>query len=137
MLYISNTNQNQNKQEQICIGGRKGGQIKLYEIQQQQQQQIKLLQIFPQEHPSSDDDYIYCLLQINPNTLVSSASGYSSDSDNVLVIWSKSKSSRRCIPILFITASLGVFDSVVKEKISEIWCSSNPIRNDSFAASDA
>jgi hypothetical protein len=72
----------------------------LYEIQQQQQQQqtkttTKLIQTFPQEH-SSSDYCISCLLQINPNTIVSSSSGYSpsdSDSDNVIVIWSKSKSS--------------------------------------------
>jgi hypothetical protein len=84
LLYIIN-----NKQEQICIGGG-NGQIQLYEIQQQQQQiNFKLIQTFPKEHSSSHS--ITCLLQINPNTLVSS-SWSSSDSDNVIVIWSKSKS---------------------------------------------
>jgi hypothetical protein len=63
----------------------------LYAIQQQQQQQInfKLIQTFPQEHSSLT---ISSLLQINPNTLVSASSNYS-DSSNVIVIWSKSKSS--------------------------------------------
>jgi WD40 repeat protein len=64
----------------------------LYEIQQQQQQQIncKLLQTFPQEHPSSN--WISSLLQINPNTLVSSSYSDSYSNRNSIVIWSKSKS---------------------------------------------
>jgi hypothetical protein len=65
------------------------GEIQLYEIQQQQQ--IKLVQTFPQEHPSKN--HISCLLQINPNTFVSSSSGSSSSSTDIaIVIWSKSKS---------------------------------------------
>jgi len=56
----------------------------LYEIQQQQQQ-IKLLQTFPQEHSS----WISSLIQINPNTLVSAS--YSGSS--VIVIWTKSSKS--------------------------------------------
>jgi hypothetical protein len=85
---MPNTN---NKEEQICIGTEEG-QIQLYSIQQQQQQQInfKLIQTFPQEHPSSY--YITSIIQINPNTLISSSSSYSI-TDNVIVIWSKSKSS--------------------------------------------
>ncbi len=68
-----------------------GGQIELYEIQQIKT--IKLLQTFPKEHSSSNCT-ITSLLQINPNTLVSSASASSSNpDDNVIVIWSKSKSS--------------------------------------------
>jgi hypothetical protein len=66
----------------------------LYSIQQQQQQQqqIKLIQTFPQEHSSSD--HITSIIQINPNTLVSSAWSSSFYSpDNLIVIWSKSKSS--------------------------------------------
>jgi hypothetical protein len=61
----------------------------LYSIQQQQQQiNFKLIQTFPQEHPSYS---ITSLIQLNPNTLVSSS--YSpSFIDNVIVIWSKSKS---------------------------------------------
>jgi hypothetical protein len=79
----------------------------LYEIQQQQQQQqqIKLLQTFPQEHPSGYFDPISCLLQLNPNTLISS-SGSSFPSywfDSVIVIWSKSKSSSLYEPIQRIT----------------------------------
>jgi hypothetical protein len=72
------------------------GQIRLYDIEQQQIKTTttttKLIQTFPQEHPSYS---ISCLLEINPNTLVSSSSySYSSSnpSDNVIVIWSKSKS---------------------------------------------
>jgi len=71
------------------------GEIQLYEIQQQQIiKTTKLIQTFSNEHPSSD--WITCLLQINPNTLVSSSytlSSYSSPSDNVIVIWSKSSES--------------------------------------------
>jgi hypothetical protein len=64
----------------------------LYSIQQQQQINCKLIQTFPQEHSSSD--YITSLIQINPNTLISSSdSDSSSSSDNVIVIWTKSKSS--------------------------------------------
>jgi WD40 repeat protein len=66
----------------------------LYSIQQQQQINCKLIQTFPKEH--SSDHWISSLLQINPNTLISSAwsSSYSySPSDNSIVIWSKSKSS--------------------------------------------
>jgi hypothetical protein len=59
----------------------------LYEIQQQIN--FKLIQTFPKEHPYG----ITCLLQLNPNTLVSSSFGYSSDSDNVIVIWTKSPKS--------------------------------------------
>jgi hypothetical protein len=68
------------------------GQIQLYEIQQQQ---IKLLQIFPQEHSSSSNHWISCLIQVNPNTIVSSSSYWPSSnlSDNLIVIWIKSKSS--------------------------------------------
>jgi hypothetical protein len=64
----------------------------LYEIQQQQQQiNCKLIQTFPQEHRS---DHISSIIQINPNTLVSSSYSYSySPDDNSIVIWSKSKSS--------------------------------------------
>jgi hypothetical protein len=68
----------------------------LYEIQQQIKTTTtttKLIQTFPKEHSSSD--VITSLLQINPNTLVSScfsSSWSSSDSSNVIVIWSKSKS---------------------------------------------
>jgi hypothetical protein len=66
----------------------------LYEIQQQQQQQIKtttkLLQTFPKEHPSNS---ITSLLQINTNTLTSASWSSSNPDDNVIVIWSKSKSS--------------------------------------------
>ena len=47
LLY--NPKQNQNNYEQLCIGGW-NGEIQLYEIQQQQQ--IKLVQTFPQEHTS-------------------------------------------------------------------------------------
>jgi hypothetical protein len=62
----------------------------LYSIQQQQQQiNFKLVQTFPQEHRLNE---ISSLLQLNPNTLVSSASS-SSNTDNVIVIWSKFKSS--------------------------------------------
>jgi hypothetical protein len=64
----------------------------LYAIQQQQQQiktTTKLIQKFPQEHSSH---CITSLLQINPNTLVSS-SWSDSPSDNVIVIWSKSPKS--------------------------------------------
>jgi hypothetical protein len=76
--------------EQICIGCDEG-QIQLYSIQQQQQQiNCKLIQTFPQEHSSSYS--ITSIIQINPNTLISSPSAYSSPSDNVIVIWSKSKS---------------------------------------------
>jgi WD40 repeat protein len=88
LLYIPNTNKNQ---EQICIGGR-NGVIKLYEIQQQQRQQqinFKLVQTFAKEHPSHYISCISCLLQINPDTLISA----SDSSSNVIVIWSKSKSS--------------------------------------------
>ncbi len=96
----------------------------MYEIQQQQQQQqinFKLIQTFPQEHPSSVLNYISCLLQINPNTLVSSASHtYSSlsPSDNVIVIWSKSKSSPLYEPIQKITEKEtgGKIDSLVLMK---------------------
>jgi hypothetical protein len=69
------------------------GQIQLYEIQQQQKHiNWKLVQTFPQEHPLNE---ISSLLQLNPNTLVSSSawSSPSSNTDNVIVIWSKSKSS--------------------------------------------
>jgi hypothetical protein len=70
------------------------GQIQLYEIQQQQKHiNWKLVQTFPQEHPLNE---ISSLLQLNPNTLVSSSAWSSSSSnpdDNVIVIWSKSKSS--------------------------------------------
>jgi hypothetical protein len=74
----------------------------LYEIQQQQQIKTttKLIQTFPQEH--SSDYSITCLLQINPNTLVSS-SWSASPSDNVIVIWSKSKSSSLYEPLQRIT----------------------------------
>jgi hypothetical protein len=90
LLYIQNQNK-QEEHEQICIGSN-GGVIKLYSIQQQQQINFKLIQTFPKEHPSSC--YISSILQINPNTLVSSSSGSSSSnpSDNSIVIWSKSKS---------------------------------------------
>jgi hypothetical protein len=76
----------------------------LYSIQQQQQQQqinCKLIQTFPQEHSSY---WITCLLQVNPNTLVSSSySDSSSPTDNSIVIWSKSKSSSLYEPIQRIT----------------------------------
>ena len=67
----------------------------MYQIQQQQQINFKLIQTFPQEHPSNY--YISSLLQINPDTLASSASSSSSSSwsffsPNVIVIWTKSKS---------------------------------------------
>jgi WD40 repeat protein len=63
----------------------------LYEIQQQQQQiNCKLIQTFPQEHPSSCE--IASIIQLNPNTLISSSDSSSNPSDNVIVIWSKSKS---------------------------------------------
>jgi len=86
LLYIPNQFSNK---EQICIGGN-GGQIQLYEIQQQQ---INLIQKFPKEH--SSHDFITSLIQINSNTLVSASYSTSSlsPSDNVIVIWSKSKSS--------------------------------------------
>ncbi len=76
----------------------------MYEIQQQQQQQqqqiktttTKLIQTFPQEHPSNE---IISLIHLNENTLISasgssssSGSRSSSPSDNVIVIWTKSKS---------------------------------------------
>jgi hypothetical protein len=64
------------------------GQIQLYSIQQQIN--CKLIQTFPQEHPSSHD--ITSLLQINPNTLISSSDS-SNPSYNSIVIWSKSKAS--------------------------------------------
>jgi hypothetical protein len=64
----------------------------LYEIQQQQQ--IKLLQKFPKKHSY----VISCLLHLNPNTLVSACS-MSFCSYNVIVIWSKSKSSSLYEPI--------------------------------------
>jgi hypothetical protein len=63
----------------------------LYEIQQQIN--FKLIQTFPQEHSSFHE--ISSIIQINPNTIVSSSySAYSSSSssDIVIVIWSKSKS---------------------------------------------
>jgi hypothetical protein len=63
----------------------------LYSIQQQQQQiNFKLIQIFPREHSS---DWITSIIQLNPNTLVSSSSWSSSPTDNVIVIWSKSSKS--------------------------------------------
>jgi hypothetical protein len=64
----------------------------LYEIQQQQQ--IKLLQTFPQEHPSVG--WIESLIQLNSNTLISSSDCGSpsySDSNVVIVIWTKSPNS--------------------------------------------
>jgi hypothetical protein len=67
----------------------------LYNIQQQQQQQqiktttTKLIQTFHKEHSHE----ISCLLQINPNTLVSASNWSDSFSNVVIVIWSKSKSS--------------------------------------------
>ena len=68
LLYIINTNNQNKEQEQICIGGLHGV-IQLYSIQQQQQQQTncKLIQTFPQEHPSNQR--ITSIIQINPNTL--------------------------------------------------------------------
>jgi hypothetical protein len=74
----------------------------LYQIEQQQQQ-IKLVQKFPKEH-SSSDSHISCLLQVNSNTIVSSDSSDSSIfsaifSPNVIVIWSKSKSSSLYEPL--------------------------------------
>ncbi len=66
------------------------------------QQQIKLIQTFPQEH--SSDSSITCLLQINSNTIVSSASASSSNpDDNVIVIWTKSKSKSFYEPVQRIT----------------------------------
>jgi hypothetical protein len=65
----------------------------LYEIQQQQQINFKLIQTFPKEHSNRE---ITSILQLNPNTLVSSADFYSSSSpksDNLIVIWSKSSKS--------------------------------------------
>jgi hypothetical protein len=59
----------------------------LYSIQQQQIN-CKLIQTFPQEHSSY---WITSIIQINPNTLISSSSSSSPD-DNSIVIWSKSKS---------------------------------------------
>jgi hypothetical protein len=62
----------------------------MYSIQQQQQQiNFKLIQTFPQEHSSN---WITSIIQLNPNTLVSSSSSFS-NTDNSIVIWSKSKSS--------------------------------------------
>jgi hypothetical protein len=79
----------------------------LYEIQQQQIKttSTKLLQKFPQEHSSCFLSDISCLIQINPNTLVSSSySDSPSDSYNVIVIWTKSpKSSSLYEPIQRIT----------------------------------
>ncbi len=73
----------------------------MYEIQQQTKTtSTKLIQTFSNEHPSSD--WITCLLQINPNTIVS-ASWSNSSSDNVIVIWSKSKSNPLYEPIQRIT----------------------------------
>jgi hypothetical protein len=63
----------------------------LYEIQQQQQQiNFKLLQTFPEEHPSHC--YITSLIQINPNTLVSASAYTNLYYSKVIVIWSKSSS---------------------------------------------
>jgi hypothetical protein len=73
----------------------------LYEIQQQIKTTTKLIQTFPQEHPSN---YIFSLLQINPNTLISaSANSSSNPSDNTIVIWSKSISNPLYEPIQRIT----------------------------------
>ena len=94
MLYI--TNQNQNNKEQICIGGL-GGEIELFEIQQQKQQiNFKLVQTFPQEHSSSHS--ITSIIQLNPNTLI-----FCSASHSVMVIWAKSKSTSLYEPIQRIT----------------------------------
>ncbi len=71
----------------------------MYDIQPKQQQQIKLVQTFPQEHPSSH--WISYLLQINPNTIVSASasSNFSYSSDNVIVIWSKCNTTAQYEPI--------------------------------------
>jgi hypothetical protein len=63
----------------------------LYEIQQQQ---IKLQQTFPPEHSSSHE--VTAILQLNPNTLITASTSVSSSSysDNVIVVWSKPKSSQ-------------------------------------------
>ncbi len=65
----------------------------MYEIQQQQQ--IKLVQTFPQEHSS----LITSLIQLNSNTLISSSECGSS----VIVIWSKSSKSSLYEPMQRIT----------------------------------
>ncbi len=98
LLYISNANQNKEQEEQICIGGEEG-EIHLYQIQQQiKTTTTKLLQIFPLEHPSSYD--ITSLLQLNPNTIVSSAWSSSNSSDsNVIVVWSKLSSKSSSSPL--------------------------------------
>jgi hypothetical protein len=65
----------------------------LYEIQQQQQQ-IKLVQTYPEEHSSVG--WITSLIQLNSNTVVSSsdcAKSKYSDSNVVIVIWTKSPKS--------------------------------------------
>jgi hypothetical protein len=77
----------------------------LYSIQQQQQLiNFKLIQTFPQEHSSNHS--ITSIIQINPNTLISSSSDSSpSPSNNSIVIWSKSlfRSSLEYEPVQRIT----------------------------------
>jgi hypothetical protein len=85
------------------------GQLQLYEIQQQQQQiNFKLIQTFSKKHPSGYS--ITSLIQINPDTLVSASDSSDSSSifsaifsSNVIVIWSKSKSSLLYEPLQRIT----------------------------------
>jgi hypothetical protein len=76
------------KEQQICIGG-VGPNITLYKIDKEMK--LTLLQTFPKEHKSYSID---SLLQLNKNTLISASSSYCfSGSDNIIVVWSKSKTS--------------------------------------------
>jgi hypothetical protein len=80
-----------------------GGVIHLYEIQQQLQQQIELVQTFPQEHSSSG--WISSLLQLNPNSLISSSDSMNTNSSDIaIVIWTQTpKSSPLYEPVQRIT----------------------------------
>jgi hypothetical protein len=74
-----------------------GGEIQLFEIQQQKR--IKLLQTFPQENSSSSHS-ITSIIQLNPSTLISCSASHS-----VIVIWAKSKSTTLYEPIQRITGN--------------------------------
>jgi hypothetical protein len=116
LLFIPNQNKEQEEEEQICIGGRYG-EIELYGVEHHNKTTTYLLQVFPNEHSSFN---ITSLIHLKENTLISSAcSNSSSPSSNVIVIWSKSKSSLVYEPIQRITrkeAGGGIRKLVVLEQ---------------------